>query len=80
MPCAPTKASQLFDIVISASAICGSDWLEAAGAIYAENQALRWLADLADFPPAAGGCLRVGRFGRQPLCARRGPLGRGGAP
>ena len=55
MPCAPTKASQLFDIVISASAICGSDWLEAAGAIYAENQALRWLADLAEFPPAAGG-------------------------
>jgi len=55
IPCAPTKASQLFDIVISASAICGSDWLEAAGAIYAENQALRWIADLADFPPAAGG-------------------------
>jgi glutamate/tyrosine decarboxylase-like PLP-dependent enzyme len=60
MPCAPTKASQLFDIVISASAICGSDWLEAAGAIYAENQALRWLADLAGFPPAAGGCFVSG--------------------
>jgi glutamate/tyrosine decarboxylase-like PLP-dependent enzyme len=60
MPCAPTKASQLFDIVISASGICGSDWLEAAGAIYAENQALRWLADLADFPPAAGGCFVSG--------------------
>jgi len=55
IPCAPTKASQLFDIVISSSAICGSDWLEAAGAIYAENQALRWLADLAGFPPHAGG-------------------------
>lgn len=55
IPCAPTKASQLFDIVISASAICGSDWLEASGAIYAENQALRWLADLAGFPAAAGG-------------------------
>ncbi|MGZ6955548.1 MAG: pyridoxal phosphate-dependent decarboxylase family protein [Acidimicrobiia bacterium] len=55
IPCAPTKASQLFDIMISASAICGSDWLEAAGAIYAENQALRWLADLAGFPAAAGG-------------------------
>jgi glutamate/tyrosine decarboxylase-like PLP-dependent enzyme len=60
MPGAPTKASQLFDIVISASAICGSDWLEAAGAIYAENQALRWLAELAEFPPAAGGCFVSG--------------------
>ena len=55
IPCAPTKASQLFDIVISASAICGSDWLEASGAIYAENQALRWLSDLAGFPAGAGG-------------------------
>jgi aromatic-L-amino-acid decarboxylase len=55
IPCAPTKASQLFDIVISASAICGSDWLEASGAIYAENHALRWLSDLAGFPPEAGG-------------------------
>ncbi len=60
IPGAPTKASQLFDIVISASAICGSDWLEAAGAIYAENQALRWLADLAGFPHAAGGCFVSG--------------------
>ncbi len=55
IPCAPTKASQLFDIVVSASAICGSDWLEASGAIYAENQALRWIADLAGFPEEAGG-------------------------
>jgi glutamate/tyrosine decarboxylase-like PLP-dependent enzyme len=60
IPNTPTKASQLFDIVISASAICGSDWLEAAGAIYAENQALRWLADLAGFPRQAGGCFVSG--------------------
>lgn len=60
IPAAPTKASQLFDIVVSSSAICGSDWLEAAGAIYAENQALRWLSDLAGYPPAAGGCFVSG--------------------
>ena len=55
IPVAPTKASQLFDVVVSSSAICASDWLEAAGAVYAENQALRWLADLAGLPAQAGG-------------------------
>ena len=55
IPVAPTKASQLFDVVVSSSAICASDWLEGAGAIYAENQALRWVADLAGMPPEAGG-------------------------
>ncbi len=60
MPVAPTKASQFFDVVVSASAICASDWLEAAGAVYAENQALRWLSDLAGLPPAAGGCFVSG--------------------
>ncbi len=55
IPVAPTKASQLFDVVVSSSAICASDWLEGAGAIYAENQALRWVADLAGMPADAGG-------------------------
>jgi len=55
IPAAPTKASQLFDVVVSASAIVGESWLEAAGAVYAENQALRWLADLAGLPEGAGG-------------------------
>jgi glutamate/tyrosine decarboxylase-like PLP-dependent enzyme len=55
IPCAPTPASMLFDLVVGASSICGSNWLEAAGAVFAENQALRWIADLADFPPDSGG-------------------------
>ncbi|HXZ82228.1 MAG TPA: pyridoxal-dependent decarboxylase [Acidimicrobiales bacterium] len=55
IPCAPTEASMLFDLVVGASSMCGSNWLEAAGATYAENQALRWIADLAGFPPGAGG-------------------------
>lgn len=55
IPCGPTPASMMFDLVVGASSICGSNWLEAAGAVYAENQALRWLADLAGFPPDAGG-------------------------
>ena len=60
IPEAPTKASQLFDVVVSASAIVGVSWLEASGAVYAENQALRWLADLAGLPANAGGCFVSG--------------------
>jgi glutamate/tyrosine decarboxylase-like PLP-dependent enzyme len=55
VPVAPTKASVLFDMVVSASCISGTSWLEAAGAIYCENEALRWLADLAGMPSTAGG-------------------------
>jgi glutamate/tyrosine decarboxylase-like PLP-dependent enzyme len=55
VPAAPTKASVLFDLVVSASSNVGATWMEAAGGVYAENQALRWLADLAGLPEAAGG-------------------------
>jgi len=55
IPCAPTEASTLFDLVVGASSIFGGTWLEAAGAIHAENEALRWIADLAGLPSAAGG-------------------------
>ncbi len=60
IPGAPTKASQLFDVVVSASAIYGGSWMEGSGAVYAENQALRWVADLAGLPDAAGGCFVSG--------------------
>jgi L-2,4-diaminobutyrate decarboxylase len=55
IPCAPTPASTMFDLVVSASSLYGGSWLEGAGAVFAENQALRWLADLAGWPPGAGG-------------------------
>lgn len=55
VPGAPTEASVLFDLVVSASNIYGGSWLEASGAVYAENEALRWLADLAGLPAGAGG-------------------------
>jgi glutamate/tyrosine decarboxylase-like PLP-dependent enzyme len=60
IPGAPTKASQLFDVVVSASAIYGGSWMEGSGAVYAENQALRWVADLAGLPEGAGGCFVSG--------------------
>jgi glutamate/tyrosine decarboxylase-like PLP-dependent enzyme len=55
IPAAPTKASLLFDVVVSVSALEGTSWQSDAGAIAAENQTLRLLADLAGLPPAAGG-------------------------
>lgn len=60
IPAAPTKASLLFDMVVSASSLQGISWLEAAGAVYAENEALRFIADLAGLPPGAGGCFVAG--------------------
>ncbi len=55
VPAAPTEAAILFDLVVGASSIYGGSWLEGGGAIYAENEALRWIADLAGLPPTAGG-------------------------
>jgi glutamate/tyrosine decarboxylase-like PLP-dependent enzyme len=60
VPAAPTKASVLFELVVGASSIIGSGWLDGGGAIWAENQALRWIADLAGLPAAAGGCFVSG--------------------
>ncbi|HEY5186001.1 MAG TPA: aminotransferase class V-fold PLP-dependent enzyme [Actinomycetes bacterium] len=55
IPAAPTEAASLFDLVVGASSIYGGSWLEGAGAVFAENQALAWLAGLAGFPESAGG-------------------------
>ncbi len=55
VPGAPTEASIIFDMVVSAGSIYTGSWLEGAGAVFAENQALRWIADLAWFPESAGG-------------------------
>jgi glutamate/tyrosine decarboxylase-like PLP-dependent enzyme len=55
VPAAPTEAAILFDLVVGASSIYGGSWLEGAGAVFAENQALRWIADLAGMPESTGG-------------------------
>jgi L-2,4-diaminobutyrate decarboxylase len=55
IPHAPTEVAVLFDLLVGASGIYAGSWLEAAGAVYAENEALRWLADLAGLPAEAGG-------------------------
>jgi L-2,4-diaminobutyrate decarboxylase len=60
VPAAPSEVSILADLVVSACSIYAGSWLEGGGAVWAENQALRWLADLAGFPPGAGGCFVSG--------------------
>ncbi len=60
VPAAPTEASILFDLVVGASSIYGGSWMEGAGAVFAENQALRYIADLAGMPTEAGGVFLSG--------------------
>src|SRR5664279_309478 len=60
IPAAPTKASLLFDMLVSCASIQGISWLEASGAIAAENSVLRLIADEAGLPSTAGGCLVSG--------------------
>ncbi|MGP0032060.1 MAG: pyridoxal phosphate-dependent decarboxylase family protein [Acidimicrobiales bacterium] len=60
IPAAPTKAALLFDMFVSCSSLQGTSWLEAAGVVVAENQALGVLATEAGFPPGAGGCFVAG--------------------
>ena len=55
IPSAPTEASKLFDLIVSASAIYGGSWMEGAGAVYAENQVIEWLVRETGLPKSAGG-------------------------
>lgn len=55
VPAAPTEAAVLFDLVVGAASIYGGSWLEGAGAVYAENEALEWIRQIADMPEGAGG-------------------------
>ena len=60
IPATPTKTSLVFDTVVAASSICATSWLEASGAVYAENEVLTYLASLAGMPEEAGGCFVSG--------------------
>ena len=60
IPTAPTPAAKLFDMALSATPMYAGSWRSSAGSVYAENQALRWLSDLAGLPETAGGCFVQG--------------------
>jgi len=55
IPNAPTKASLLFDMVVSCSSLNGTSSLESLGVVVAENQLLAFLAERAGMPATSGG-------------------------
>jgi aromatic-L-amino-acid decarboxylase len=88
IPAAPTKAALLFDMLVSCASIQGISWLEASGAIHAENLVLRLIADRAGLPAPAGGCFVSGgsaanlsalMVAREVAKRRGGPAGAGQA-
>jgi glutamate/tyrosine decarboxylase-like PLP-dependent enzyme len=60
IPMAPSTAAVWMDAVVGASSFSAESWLEAAGAVAAENQVLEWLVGLAGLPSGAGGCFMSG--------------------
>jgi glutamate/tyrosine decarboxylase-like PLP-dependent enzyme len=60
IPNAPTKNSLLFDMVVACSGLNGTSWLESAGVVVAENQALEFLAARAGMPRGSGGAFVSG--------------------
>ena len=60
IPNAPTKNSLFFDMVVACSGLNGTSWLESAGVVIAENQALEFIADLAGMPKGSGGAFVSG--------------------
>jgi glutamate/tyrosine decarboxylase-like PLP-dependent enzyme len=55
VPVAPTVAATVAEFLVSAWNVYGGTWADGAGAIHAENEALRWLCDIAGLPTEAGG-------------------------
>ena len=60
VPAAPTRAAIMFDLVTSASSIHGAYWMEGAGGIFCENQAMKWLVSLTGLPDTAFGVFTSG--------------------
>ena len=60
IPMSPSAAGVWMDAAVSAASFSAESWLEAAGAIAAENQVLALLADIAGLPEGAGGCFMSG--------------------
>ncbi|RKR06501.1 glutamate/tyrosine decarboxylase-like PLP-dependent enzyme [Maribacter vaceletii] len=60
VPAAPTRAAIMFDLVTSASSIHGAYWMEGAGGIFAENEAMKWLVSLTGLPNKAFGVFTSG--------------------
>ncbi|MFM8311511.1 MAG: pyridoxal phosphate-dependent decarboxylase family protein [Ilumatobacteraceae bacterium] len=60
IPVSPAAAGVWMDAMVGAATFSAESWLEAAGAVAAEQATLRWLADLIGMPAGAGGCFMTG--------------------
>lgn len=60
VPASPTRAAIMFDLVTSASSIHGAYWMEGAGGIFCENEAIRWMVSLTGLPDGAFGVFTSG--------------------
>ncbi|WP_158849825.1 pyridoxal phosphate-dependent decarboxylase family protein [Algibacter sp. L1A34] len=60
VPAAPTRAAVMFDLVVSASSIHGAYWMEGAGGIFCENEAMKWIVSLTGLPEGAFGVFTSG--------------------
>ncbi|MEY4606953.1 MAG: putative L-2,4-diaminobutyrate decarboxylase [Actinomycetota bacterium] len=60
IPVSAAAAGVWMDAMVGAATFGAESWLEAAGAVAAEQAALRWLADLIGLPATAGGCFMTG--------------------
>ena len=60
VPAAPTRAAVMFDLVTSASSIHGAYWMEGAGGIFCENEAMKWIVSLTGLPEGAFGVFTSG--------------------
>jgi glutamate/tyrosine decarboxylase-like PLP-dependent enzyme len=60
VPASPTRAAIMFDLVTSASSIHGAYWMEGAGGIFCENEAMKWIVSLTNLPDGAFGVFTSG--------------------
>lgn len=60
VPASPTRAAVMFDLVTSASSIHGAYWMEGAGGIFCENEAMKWIVSLTGMPEGAFGVFTSG--------------------
>jgi L-2,4-diaminobutyrate decarboxylase len=60
VPASPTRAAIMFDLVTSASSIHGAYWMEGAGGIFCENEAMKWIVSLTGLPKGSFGVFTSG--------------------
>jgi aromatic-L-amino-acid/L-tryptophan decarboxylase len=60
IPMSPSVTSVWMDALVGAASFSAESWLEAAGAVAAENQAFEFIRELTGMPEGSGGCFTFG--------------------